>query len=339
MNNQKIKEFKKILKLDKINLQHYLQDKCTKILKEHQCYNTEGSFLYYKNKNSKKLLVAHLDTVHTLLPTKIYNKNNILSCNEGIGGDDRCGVFIILELIKELDNIDVLFTQDEEVGGIGASDFCKFFTNNNLAENYDYIVEFDRCGNNDAVFYQCANENFINFITENSLFKLAHGSFSDISIIAPYLKKCAVNLSSGYYKAHCKNEYISLKDVDDIIQKSIKLLNTESIEFEYYAHDEHYGYDNLYNWYDDEYMQLYNYIDEAYVLTHENEYKLLNNCIINDYGQIFEIIKSDYFNDFVVEIDENVVDNNLQTITWTIQDENIAYNNMQYFEFDIYQQI
>ena len=48
------------------------------------------------------MLVAHMDTVH-LTPVKelFYDKEkDVLWSPEGVGGDDRCGVYAILSLIK-----------------------------------------------------------------------------------------------------------------------------------------------------------------------------------------------------------------------------------------------
>ena len=52
------------------------------------------------------LLVAHLDTVHRE-PVKdiCYNKDgNIIMSPQGIGGDDRAGVYMVLEIIKKFNN-------------------------------------------------------------------------------------------------------------------------------------------------------------------------------------------------------------------------------------------
>ena len=91
------------------------------------------------------LLVAHLDTVHEHLPkTIMFNKQNgSLSSPQGIGGDDRCGVYMVLEVIKKY-NCSVLFCEDEESGGIGATKFTKTKLAKNLG--FNYIIEFDRQG-------------------------------------------------------------------------------------------------------------------------------------------------------------------------------------------------
>ena len=178
------------------------------------------------------LLVAHLDTVHQKTPTAFYidttkSPDGDLWCKEGIGGDDRCGVFMIMELIKELD-CHVLFTEDEETGGRGAIQF----SNSDIKPDVQFIVEFDRQGNSDAVFYDCDNPEFTAFV-EKYGFNRREGTFSDISYIAPALGIGAVNLSSGYYHAHSQQEIIRIADVESIIERASRLLSNVGTKYEY----------------------------------------------------------------------------------------------------------
>ena len=85
------------------------------------------------------------------------------------------------------------------------------------------IIEIDRRGSNDAVFYQCANLDFEKYITGKG-FKVAQGSFSDISLIAPELGIAAVNLSSGYYNAHSLHEYIIRSELESTIEKVCEIV-------------------------------------------------------------------------------------------------------------------
>ncbi len=175
------------------------------------------------------LLVAHLDTVH-------YDKATIICFSEdkrfvmspqGIGGDDRCGVYMILQIIREA-RCHVLFCEDEETGGNGA----RAFAGSRLKPKVNYIVEMDRRGSNDAVFYRCDNREFVKYIL-NFGFKENHGSFSDISIIAPYLDTAAVNISAGYHNEHCLHEYIDMQAVEHNIGRISKMLQTETEHYPY----------------------------------------------------------------------------------------------------------
>lgn len=205
-------------------------------------------------------LVAHMDTVHKELPKTFKYEDGKVSSPQGIGGDDRCGIYMILEIIKK-HKCSVLFLEDEEIGGIGASKFVKHDASNGL--EFNYMIELDRRGSNDAVFYDCANDDFEDFIVEDGDWKTAFGSFSDISTIAPALGCAAVNLSCGYYKAHTKEEYVVLAEMEENIKKVCRLIErtTETDKFEYiekpysrYSYSAYYGnYRDYENGYFDSY--------------------------------------------------------------------------------------
>lgn len=175
------------------------------------------------------MLVAHLDTVHKE-PVKdlcISGDGNILMSPQGVGGDDRCGVYA-LNTIYERSPVKpwLLFTCDEECGGLGADAFTKDYHFGYLPRGLDelkMLVEIDRKGEDDAVYYSCANEKFEDYITSKG-FTTAYGSFSDISTIAPSLGVAAVNLSSGYYNAHTLYEYIDRKQLNGTIDKVLSMV-------------------------------------------------------------------------------------------------------------------
>lgn len=234
-NNYPFMEFENMLRMSQHGLKFFTKQKLRAL-----GYNPvdEKGFLYAEGE-LPVLLVAHLDTVHVKLPTKIYRNEGKLTSPNGIGGDDRCGVYMILELVKEL-RCSVLFCEDEEIGAVGAELFVK----SDIAKtvNPNYIIEFDRKGSNDAVFYDCDNPDFEDFITESKFFKPSWGSFSDISVIAPALKVAAVNLSCGYYNAHLSTEYIVLQDMIDAMNEAKNIIMKPSEQFEYIEAKYSYGF-------------------------------------------------------------------------------------------------
>ncbi|MBO4780535.1 MAG: hypothetical protein J5497_07860 [Selenomonadaceae bacterium] len=147
---------------------------------------------------------------------------------QGIGGDDRCGVFALCHIFHAAQVKPwLLFTCNEEVGGLGAKAFCLAHQQKQLPKDLDslkFIIELDRKGKNDAVFYNCANPEFEQYITGKG-FKTAQGSFSDISLIAPELGTAAVNLSSGYHNAHTRHEYINRAELNATIDKVIDIID------------------------------------------------------------------------------------------------------------------
>lgn len=190
---------------------------------------SRDGFLYAKGE-VPVLLVAHMDTVHPFLPKDVKDIDGKISSPQGIGGDDRCGIFMIMNIIKNL-HCSVLLCEDEEKGGIGARKFASSEFISKLDVNY--MIEFDRMNANDAVFYSCDNPGFTDFVTDCTGFKTAFGSFSDISVVAPAAKVAAVNLSCGYYKAHTTDEYVVYDEMMNTIEAAESMIKTECGKFEY----------------------------------------------------------------------------------------------------------
>ena len=146
---------------------------------------------------------------------------------QGIGGDDRCGVYMIMQLIRDF-KCHVLFCEDEEIGGRGANKFVA----SKLKPRVNFIVEMDRRGSNDAVFYRCDNPEFTDFVLGFG-FEENHGTFSDISVIAPPLNTAAVNISAGYYNEHRLFEYIDMLAVENNIRRIGEMIMADSEHFEF----------------------------------------------------------------------------------------------------------
>ena len=174
-------------------------------------------------------LVAHMDTVfkeNKYFQNKQFfydQEKKILWSPAGAGFDDRAGVYAIIQIINAGFRPSIIFTDKEEVGGIGAfnliSDFpaCPF-------DKCGFLIELDRANRKDMVFYDCNNLDFIYFI-ESFGFKEEFGTFSDISHIAPQWDIAAVNLSIGYEDEHSFCERLHCNWCDETIEKVAKILN------------------------------------------------------------------------------------------------------------------
>lgn len=226
---------KKIFQAEQKKLKKFL----LKLLQKsgYNVYNHNG-FLYAPG-DIPILLCAHMDTVHKEVPTVFYENNGYISSPQGIGGDDRCGIQIITEIISEGLKPHILFTEDEEIGCVGAELFSlclKEETNASLKSDIspvNFIIELDRRGSNDAVYYSCGTPELEKMISRYG-FVTQHGSYSDIVEIAPALGVAAVNLSAGYYSEHTLDEYVSLEDMENTKNRVIQILKNESdIPYEY----------------------------------------------------------------------------------------------------------
>lgn len=219
-----------------------------------KCISRQGQFVLVRGE-VPVMLVAHLDTVHKEQVRTICSSEdgNILMSPQGIGGDDRCGVFALQSIYATVRKKPwLLFTCDEETGGHGAREFVREYEQKKLPSGLDdmkMLIELDRKGSNDAVFYDCDNPEFEEYINRCG-FQTQYGSFSDISVLAPAMGVAAVNLSSGYYNAHTQHECINRRHLDKTIAKVVKMVEAaarddfpryEYIECVWGADWRHYG--------------------------------------------------------------------------------------------------
>jgi di/tripeptidase len=179
-------------------------------------------------------VVAHTDTVHTIdtinvreemlsdaqgnvkLSLKAYNDNGEPT---GIGGDDKCGVFACLELLKELPNLKAAFFVAEETGCKGS-----FNSDPHFFENVGYAIQFDAPENNmiseflmgvpmferNSKFFEVGGR----LITEHfpSDTKYHKHPYTDIYPLHKSYNISCFNISIGYYNYHTKHEYVVVED-------------------------------------------------------------------------------------------------------------------------------
>ena len=177
-------------------------------------------------------LVAHLDTVFYNSVEEMYydQKKGILWSPQGLGADDRAGIFAILQIIQSGLRPSIILTTDEERGGLGAQKLSKKPC---PISNLKYLIQLDRKGTNDCVFYDCLNPQFMKYIEEFGFVEKV-GSFSDISFLMPAWQICGVNLSVGYYDEHSVAETLNINSLFRTIDIVCKMLKEENIpSFEY----------------------------------------------------------------------------------------------------------
>lgn len=263
VNETSMPDFVEICKKSQKELKRFLVSKLKKM-----GYETiiRDGFIYAKGE-IPVLLTAHMDTVHenkieTFWEYKDKGKR-VLTSSEGIGGDDRCGIYMILQIIEDL-KCSILFCEDEELGGIGSDKFCLHSDLINEVSELNYMIELDRRGEKDAVFYSCDNPEFTKFVLDNTGCEKDYGTFSDISTLMPNTGIAGVNLSCGYYKEHTLSEHVILDEMLAMIERVKKLIVAEGQQqFEYIRqkYGSWYGYN--YDYEDYEYGYYGNYHDSV----------------------------------------------------------------------------
>ena len=162
---------------------------------------------------------------------------------------------------------------DEETGAKGAKTFVKCLEQLPELKALKLLVEIDRRGRNDAVYYDCDNPDLEEYITSKG-FVTDYGTFSDISVIALALGIAAVNLSSGYYNAHQLHEFINRAELEATIAKVVEIVSESAREdFPCYEYvDAYYGYYDSWGYEDmeeleelpSEYEHIYSELLEKY---------------------------------------------------------------------------
>jgi di/tripeptidase len=179
-------------------------------------------------------VVAHTDTVHNIevinvreemlpnaqkeikLALKAYNDAGNPT---GIGGDDKCGVYSCLELLKELPNIKAAFFVAEETGCKGSSKADPVFF-----ENVGYVIQFDAPENNmiseylmgtpmfdrSSEFFKVGGQIISEHFPRDT--KYHKHPYTDIYQLNKKFGIACFNISAGYYNYHTRNEYVVVED-------------------------------------------------------------------------------------------------------------------------------
>lgn len=174
--------------------------------------------------------VSHTDTVHKIIPDSDYaiyyyeddprhplfawdNKNDEPS---GIGGDDKCGIFMCLVMLRDLEVCKCAFFRDEERGCIGSQ-----LANISWFNDCAFVLQSDRRGNSDIIrnsggveLYGAEFDAALKPLMVKYGYSNAMGTITDVRALKEIgLNVCAFNISSGYYAPHSDEEYVIADDV------------------------------------------------------------------------------------------------------------------------------
>lgn len=212
--------------------------------------NSNGQLLALKGNQSEPVpfYVAHADTVFPIVPdnerevirwaekdkesgtekTYWYAQNAVSKRAMGLGGDDKCGLFVCLEAARQLDNVGIIITIDEEIGCIGAG----MLTRADL-QNAAVVIQADRLGWKDAV--AIANRTPLSshawrkevqpIIDFHGYEWCWNGLMTDVQCLKANgtLDVCAVNISAGYYRPHEDEEYVCEEDLEYAVLLALAL--------------------------------------------------------------------------------------------------------------------
>ena len=198
-----------------------------------------------RNARFAPCVAAHTDTVHNWTKIQIVQQDGILfgvdehGHRTGLGGDDKAGVFICLELLERFENLAVALFSGEEVGCVGAQNArADFF------EQVGYVLEFDapasgllsytsggvRLFQNDGEFIRVA----LPILEKHGSTKWQDHPFSDVKALRQRFAFSCLNLSAGYHRWHGADEYVDLAETAAAVemgQELIQALGERRYEF------------------------------------------------------------------------------------------------------------
>lgn len=201
----------------------------------HNIYVTKGESEAYP------CFVSHIDTVHrideSMIVIKDIRKDKLIltGINEntgkpsGIGGDDKCGVFICLEMLDRLDNVKVAFFGGEEFGMMGSKQLRKEFF-----DDVGYAIQYDSPQGNSMSMSLCSTDLFNKDSEFGEIVKgpiLEHGidqwcrhPYTDAYQIIAQTDVSCLNLAAGYHNYHRPDEYVVVSEVQNGIDLGLKLV-------------------------------------------------------------------------------------------------------------------
>lgn len=192
-------------------------------------------------------VISHTDTVHNIdtinvnemmLPNAQQQlKLSLKAFNDkgqptGIGGDDKCGVFACLTLLKELPYLKAAFFVSEETGCHGSKKADpKFF------ENVGYGIQFDAPENwmitekcfgqvlfdRDTDFFKKIDKVLTEGMVKEDMQYMVH-PFTDVYALRGKFNFSCINFSIGYYDYHTRDEYVVIEDVFSGIKMGKKMI-------------------------------------------------------------------------------------------------------------------
>lgn len=220
------------------NLEHYLDSK-------NNIYVTKGELC---QDSFYPCVVAHTDTVHrdqeelilsgndikikNLLTsegkTKLIGWNPISDVPTGIGGDDKCGIYICLKLLLELDTIKAVFFVEEETGMHGSK-----IADKNFFKDVGYAIQFDAPTNNwfsrTLLNLPLWNEGFLlelqPILESNKVDNISTDPFTDVYQLRKKFDFCCAVFPTGYYNQHTRSEYVIPEETEQCY-----LMGLESIK-------------------------------------------------------------------------------------------------------------
>lgn len=202
---------------------------------------------------------------------------------QGLGADDKCGLWIGLKSLQKFDCLKLAFFVGEEVGckGSGLANMAFF-------DDCRFVIEPDRKGSENLItqigWTPLCSDDFLKDIGFKKFgYKETEGMMTDIEALKDHgLMLSCINVSCGYYKPHSNEEFVykpALLNCFAFVEHIIKTCT------KVYPHIDNTAYYEKQNYYGDIYDDYYSEV-----------YDLLTNDPSLSFGDIEAMFKDWYGN-------------------------------------------
>lgn len=146
---------------------------------------------------------------------------------QGLGADDKNGIWICLECLREFSDLKVAFFVGEETGCVGSRQ-CSL----DFFKDCRYIIQPDRRGGHDLITSMfcgdVCSEDFIKALGAESYgYKEEEGSVTDVGeLVQRGVGISCLNLSCGYYEAHTDVEFTVLSELQNCLDFVCHIIDT-----------------------------------------------------------------------------------------------------------------
>lgn len=181
-----------------------------------------------ENHSKDFMVFEHGDTVFAF--------SSKCGAQQGLGADDKNGIFICLECLRKYDVLKVAFFVGEETGCVGSNKVDLTFF-----KDCRFIVQPDRKGGKDLITEMfcgdVCSEDFVKAIGADKFgYKHDLGSITDVGeLVERGVGISCLNLSCGYYNPHSDKEITSLSELENCLNFVQHIVETcvEVFPFEY----------------------------------------------------------------------------------------------------------
>ena len=240
LNKQKAR-LKAVLDVQSVSKDEALMDAhittCLSAIKGVEFYVDKKNIYATKGKLKKDekypCIVSHKDTVHDIIKNyRVYEVNGAFMAmnldtieQTGVGGDDKVGIFICLEMLMRKDVVKAVFFSDEEIGCVGSGKLDESFF-----KDVGYALQCDRKGYEDFVNeignMELFGKEFSNAIADTLKahgYKEHDGGMTDVQSIKKKFDFCVANMSCGYYRPHTESEVVDIRQCFNTLDMVDKL--------------------------------------------------------------------------------------------------------------------